>query len=208
MQIIREGGDDTFDLEQWQILENRKKEKENDIAVVEEEEDVLDLSEVAPIAPVTDITGQLNYNQLALQRYVLHCAQNINGGGLRDKPGKSRDFYHSCYALSGLAVSQTTFVARISIAEGSITHIGNSAGNTVDMDSDRGKAAASLVDAGVSVRSHVQVYGDPGNVLHPTSCVYNIGLRKLKFALNFFKEPHLPSTHNALLHAYQEQVTG
>jgi protein farnesyltransferase subunit beta len=26
--------------------------------------------------------------------------------GMRDKPGKSRDFYHSCYSLSGLSVSQ------------------------------------------------------------------------------------------------------
>jgi len=27
-------------------------------------------------------------------------------GGLRDKPSKSRDFYHSCYCLSGLSVVQ------------------------------------------------------------------------------------------------------
>jgi protein farnesyltransferase subunit beta len=27
-------------------------------------------------------------------------------GGLRDKPGKNRDHYHSCYCLSGLSVSQ------------------------------------------------------------------------------------------------------
>jgi protein farnesyltransferase subunit beta len=27
-------------------------------------------------------------------------------GGLRDKPGKSRDHYHSCYCLSGISVSQ------------------------------------------------------------------------------------------------------
>ena len=26
--------------------------------------------------------------------------------GLVDKPGKSRDFYHTCYALSGLSVAQ------------------------------------------------------------------------------------------------------
>ena len=26
--------------------------------------------------------------------------------GLRDKPGKRPDFYHTCYCLSGLAVSQ------------------------------------------------------------------------------------------------------
>lgn len=27
-------------------------------------------------------------------------------GGLRDKPSKPRDFYHSCYNLSGLSVAQ------------------------------------------------------------------------------------------------------
>lgn len=27
-------------------------------------------------------------------------------GGLRDKPGKPPDYYHSCYCLSGLASSQ------------------------------------------------------------------------------------------------------
>lgn len=27
-------------------------------------------------------------------------------GGLRDKPGKRRDFYHTCYCLSGLTVCQ------------------------------------------------------------------------------------------------------
>jgi protein farnesyltransferase subunit beta len=40
-----------------------------------------------------------------LERYILLCAQDIHGG-LRDKPSKTRDFYHSCYNLSGLSVAQ------------------------------------------------------------------------------------------------------
>ncbi|CAJ1410614.1 unnamed protein product [Effrenium voratum] len=40
-----------------------------------------------------------------LQMYLLLACQHPNGG-LRDKPGKSADFYHTCYALSGMAVSQ------------------------------------------------------------------------------------------------------
>lgn len=28
------------------------------------------------------------------------------GGGLRDKPGKLPDFYHTCYCLSGLSSAQ------------------------------------------------------------------------------------------------------
>lgn len=38
----------------------------------------------------------------ALSDYVLVCCQHERGG-LIDKPTKHRDFYHSCYCLSGLA---------------------------------------------------------------------------------------------------------
>ncbi|CAI5726047.1 unnamed protein product [Peronospora destructor] len=44
-------------------------------------------------------------HQENLQRYILLCGQEITGG-LRDKPGKPRDHYHSCYCLSGLSVAQ------------------------------------------------------------------------------------------------------
>jgi len=42
---------------------------------------------------------------MELQKYILLCCQEKDGG-LRDKPGKSKDFYHTCYALSGLSSSQ------------------------------------------------------------------------------------------------------
>ncbi|NWW97789.1 FNTB farnesyltransferase, partial [Caloenas nicobarica] len=44
-------------------------------------------------------------DQSALQEYILLCCQ-CPAGGLLDKPGKSRDFYHTCYCLSGLAIAQ------------------------------------------------------------------------------------------------------
>ncbi|CAH0480723.1 unnamed protein product [Peronospora belbahrii] len=44
-------------------------------------------------------------HQKKLQKYILLCGQEITGG-LRDKPGKPRDHYHSCYCLSGLSVAQ------------------------------------------------------------------------------------------------------
>ena len=40
----------------------------------------------------------------ALLDYIMICCQ-VKYGGLRDKPGKGRDFYHTCYCLSGLAVA-------------------------------------------------------------------------------------------------------
>ncbi|XP_002735484.1 protein farnesyltransferase subunit beta-like [Saccoglossus kowalevskii] len=45
------------------------------------------------------------FDQGALQEYVLICCQHFSGG-LIDKPGKSRDHYHTCYCLSGLSVAQ------------------------------------------------------------------------------------------------------
>ncbi|KAI0223397.1 Protein farnesyltransferase subunit beta [Lamellibrachia satsuma] len=45
------------------------------------------------------------FDQEALQEYLLICCQSPTGG-LIDKPGKPRDYYHSCYCLSGLSVAQ------------------------------------------------------------------------------------------------------
>lgn len=50
------------------------------------------------------------FDKPMLQRYILLCAQEVSGG-LRDKPSKPRDFYHSCYNLSGLALSQHSGIA-------------------------------------------------------------------------------------------------
>ncbi|VEU38988.1 unnamed protein product [Pseudo-nitzschia multistriata] len=47
----------------------------------------------------------LLYNVFLLERYILLCAQEITGG-LRDKPSKPRDFYHTCYNLCGLSIAQ------------------------------------------------------------------------------------------------------
>ncbi|SGY60511.1 BQ5605_C007g04443 [Microbotryum silenes-dioicae] len=45
------------------------------------------------------------FDRQALQEYVLYCAQAPTGG-LRDKPGKPSDGYHTCYNLSGLSSAQ------------------------------------------------------------------------------------------------------
>lgn len=45
----------------------------------------------------------------ALARYLLAVAQDVDveqgGGGFADKPGAAVDYYHTCYALSGLSVA-------------------------------------------------------------------------------------------------------
>ncbi|KAL1958166.1 hypothetical protein VTO42DRAFT_5021 [Malbranchea cinnamomea] len=45
------------------------------------------------------------YNREGLTRYILSCCQ-YQHGGLRDKPGKYPDSYHTCYTLAGLSNAQ------------------------------------------------------------------------------------------------------
>ncbi|KAL3475651.1 terpenoid cyclases/protein prenyltransferase alpha-alpha toroid [Aspergillus californicus] len=45
------------------------------------------------------------YSREGLTRYILGCCQAKNGG-LRDKPGKHPDSYHTCYTLTGLSTVQ------------------------------------------------------------------------------------------------------
>lgn len=45
------------------------------------------------------------FDEEALQKYVLESCQSKDGL-FKDKPGTNADFYHTCYALSGLSLSQ------------------------------------------------------------------------------------------------------
>lgn len=45
------------------------------------------------------------YSREYLTSYVLNACQSMSGG-LRDKPGKSPDAYHTAYVLSGLSIAQ------------------------------------------------------------------------------------------------------
>lgn len=58
------------------------------------------------------------FHPLALQEYLVICCQD-NSGGMRDKPKKSRDFYHTCYDLSGLSIAQHS----LPLTEGHILNI-------------------------------------------------------------------------------------
>jgi prenyltransferase beta subunit len=51
------------------------------------------------------LSDDVVYNRLKLQRYLLYACQQLEGG-LRDKPGASRDLYHTCYCLAGLSLAQ------------------------------------------------------------------------------------------------------
>ncbi|KAK0548301.1 CAAX farnesyltransferase (FTase) subunit beta [Tilletia horrida] len=63
----------------------------------------------------TTVSDDWLFDPIALQEYILIAAQvnssggavtGRSGGGLRDKPGKRPDPYHTCYNLSGLSLCQ------------------------------------------------------------------------------------------------------
>lgn len=56
-------------------------------------------------APGLPPRGHTLFNARKLQEYILMCCQEGNGG-LKDKPEKWADYYHTCYSLSGLSMAQ------------------------------------------------------------------------------------------------------
>lgn len=116
-EIVKNNGSDVYDMEQFlahsassaaaKAAAADQVTDDGEIGLEINIELDADLTEAKRIKHVDDTSGNLPFNQNALQRYILHCAQNLEGGGMRDKPGKSRDFYHSCYALSGLSIAQS-----------------------------------------------------------------------------------------------------
>jgi protein farnesyltransferase subunit beta len=86
---------------------HHQEEDEEAKRVVEEVDEVNEEKEVVEEIPRPgrECEGDLMFDQLAVQAYILACCQDIDGG-LRDKPPKYRDYYHTCYALAGLAVTQ------------------------------------------------------------------------------------------------------
>lgn len=61
-------------------------------------------------------TANWMFHQGALQEYLLICCQHPDGG-LIDKPGKARDYYHTCYCLSGLSVAQNFHMGSLAVKQ-------------------------------------------------------------------------------------------
>lgn len=57
-----------------------------------------------------------------LQRYILSACQDPSGG-LRDKPSLRRDYYHTCYCLSGLSVAQSLLLPSDAIVGGGANQV-------------------------------------------------------------------------------------
>lgn len=121
-----------------------------------------------------DVSPLTLFDRTGLQEYILVAAQrpSSQGGGLRDKPGKRPDAYHTCYNLSGLSLSQHS--VRLS-SETKDYLLRNYKGE----DEWRKNVYATMLSWTLSARDEVVVGGE-ANRLNPTHPIYNVTFPRVK----------------------------
>ncbi|SCU82049.1 LADA_0C02696g1_1 [Lachancea dasiensis] len=65
---------------------------------------------VGAVNTILEIHGyDPSVDKTALQDYILKCCQSTERPGLRDKPGKSPDYYHTAYVLMGFSLTEHSY---------------------------------------------------------------------------------------------------
>jgi len=143
------------------------------------------LSVCACVMPVTSM-GWL-FDQRALQMYTLLAGQAAKPSfGVRDKPGKQPDLYHTCYGLSGLSCAQLSLAPPL--ARESVLGDAREAEAAVDADAD---ADADVVDvARIDQFQELNpcVVGEPTNKLTANNALFNITEQVLTSVIQYFRE--------------------
>lgn len=71
---------------------------------------------------LAEASGSL-FSRSGLIRYILCCCQDLSKrGGLRDKPSKYSDAYHTCYVLAGLSFAQHKWTLASARADALLMH--------------------------------------------------------------------------------------
>lgn len=126
------------------------------------------------------------FDRVGLQEYILVAAQRpgSEGGGLRDKPGKRPDAYHTCYNLSGLSLSQHS--VRLSPETKEFLH-----SKYKGDDEWNRKAYSTMLAWTLSARDEIVVEargegeGKGSNRLNPTHPVFNITFPRVKTIMDW-----------------------
>ncbi|KAI9889979.1 MAG: hypothetical protein M1814_004597 [Vezdaea aestivalis] len=121
------------------------------------------------------------FDRQGLIRYILSCCQEP-GGGLRDKPSKNPDGYHTCYILAGLSMTQYTYhYSTINFVESLEQHRGATSHPLseliAEIENKADSATSSHISSAFSWVGHrklkseasLQIYGDEDIVkmIHP-----------------------------------------
>ncbi|KAJ9476042.1 Protein farnesyltransferase subunit beta [Pseudozyma hubeiensis] len=146
-----------------------------------------DSNAAAAVADVDDLSPLTLFDRVGLQEYILVAAQRAasQGGGLRDKPGKSPDAYHTCYNLSGLSLSQHSVRLSIETSTFLYQHF-RSNGQQQQHDDWNRKVYATMLAWTLSARDEIVVEAAAGtegaqsNRLNPTHPIFNITFPRAK----------------------------
>ncbi|GAA5820039.1 hypothetical protein JCM10212_004985 [Sporobolomyces blumeae] len=151
------------------------------------------------------------YDRHALQQYVVLAAQ-APGGGLRDKPGKPADAYHTCYNLSGDSAAQYNPRPAQSKRRKLVDEFESPFGRQLVDVEEEAEGPGMIVgstenDARASARMREIwsrelsweyagdakiVYGDAENGLEPTHPIFNIVQRHVEAVMaHFYLQPAL-----------------
>ncbi|KXX81578.1 Protein farnesyltransferase subunit beta [Madurella mycetomatis] len=116
------------------------------------------------LAPATESL----FSREGLTRYILCCCQDqTKRGGLRDKPGKMSDAYHTCYVLSGLSSVQHEW--------------------DLEEPEASGEAVAAAADSEWTVLPYpVQIF-DPKDLVRPIHPIYAIPQQNVRVIKEYFQ---------------------
>ncbi|CAO1618251.1 unnamed protein product [Sympodiomycopsis kandeliae] len=138
-----------------------------------------DQSATTPIVPEL-------WSREGLQLYILLVAQNLETGGLRDKPGKKSDAYHTCYNLSGLSASQ--HIARPCAATRKFCYEGWKSSQSSDQDAQEElgrRIYSSMLGFNLAPGRSKKIVGEKTNEILPTHPVYNVGFLQVRDMLQW-----------------------
>ncbi|WRT69034.1 uncharacterized protein IL334_006017 [Kwoniella shivajii] len=150
---------------------------------------------------IDEIPSPPLFNRVALQEFTLIAAQQEAGGsgGLRDKPGKRPDQYHTCNNLSGLSIAQHQMRHSTSIVSSNKEKFDTSKGlPAVKTRSTRGgwsseeerqnarKEIWANALGWVEDENAEMVVGGKENRVNTTTPVFNILGLRLKPFINYF----------------------
>lgn len=133
-----------------------------------------------------DLSPFTLFDRVGLQEYILVAAQRpgSKGGGLRDKPGKRPDAYHTCYNLSGLSLSQHS----VRISPETATFLAQNFKGKEEWDR---KVYATMLAWTLSARDEIVVEARGGvaqgksNRLNPTHPIFNITFPRAKALMDW-----------------------
>lgn len=124
------------------------------------------------------------FDRVALQEFILLIAQAPKGG-LRDKPGKHADAYHTCYNLSGLSMCQNRVeLDPSSRREFYASYKADPQSKQDDLEEWKKCCYAALL--GWTVDPKLQcVLGGSANQLALTHPIFNVGFIKVKLMMDW-----------------------